>query len=151
MSNCFVKKSILSDLYFLWLIYLLYLIVRQISESHKTLRLCLWLCVSVFRWQDIALNSFLSVLPSLNHSAAAGLGHLGAPCSYCAPAEWSEGWEAKWARERNLFPQLFTLTSVCRSSCALSPSVSLKVLSVRMRSALPRNLTDWMKWSLAHI
>lgn len=43
----------------------------------------------------------------------------------------SGGWEGKWARERNLFPELFTLTSVCRTSSALSPSVSVKLRSVR--------------------
>lgn len=44
----------------------------------------------------------------------------------------SGGREGKWAWERNRFPELFTLTSVCRTSSALSPSVSLKLHSVRI-------------------
>lgn len=50
---------------------------------------------------------------------------------------------------RNQLPELFTLTSVCRTSCALSPCASLKLHSVRTERGGRARLLSAHRWTLS--
>lgn len=81
--------------------------------------------------QSLTLWGFAS--PTFEHLGAIDRSdRLEAPGSYSeSRGGRSGGWDWKWAWERNLSPEMFTLTSVCRTSSALSASVSPKLHSVR--------------------